>query len=335
MFFDHNLNQLPYYDDMPWDSGRFDYTSKYKQLIFFLQRIIPNDKKVCIVEHLCCIFDSANTINNSDVDFVVVNHSDHPLDFVNYVLTKPLVILGYNFKEQNYHPWHLLFSHWMCQDETVDFASPRKHLLSALHAKTRVTRVYNIVELARLGYLDNLYTTWLDSFKLNTEPINEDGLTAEDIQDHWDEYLDIQSKIPKVLFSNEYETCKVLGAGFEDTYLNIVQEARCADFGFLTEKIYKPIREGQLFLVQASPGAIGYLRSIGFDTFDDYIDHNKYDNELDWKKRTRLMHGVLTDIYLNIEEIFFKTVERRQANQKLLQSQSLVNSILNSIKIPN
>jgi len=52
----------------------------------------------------------------------------------------------------------------------------------------------------------------------------------------------------------------------------------------LSEKIFKPIIGGHLFVVFAGAGYLSYLRSIGFKTFGDYIDEG-YDDELDAKCR--------------------------------------------------
>jgi hypothetical protein len=57
---------------------------------------------------------------------------------------------------------------------------------------------------------------------------------------------------------------------------------------FLSEKTWKPIRAGQLFLILGQPGTIESLRKLGFNVFDDYIDHS-YDNNVDITKRIELL----------------------------------------------
>jgi hypothetical protein len=72
---------------------------------------------------------------------------------------------------------------------------------------------------------------------------------------------------------------------FQETYVNLVTETTVrADTPMLSEKTFKPIATGQLFVLIASPGAIQFLRDIGFDTFDDIIDHS-YDQILDIRTR--------------------------------------------------
>ena len=93
MFHDHKLNTLPNYTTIQWDNyGSFKNIGKYSQLIYFLKDLIPN-KKICI----CTEFYDSNIINNSNMDLVVINVSDHPVRFAsNLPLTKPIITLDYN-----------------------------------------------------------------------------------------------------------------------------------------------------------------------------------------------------------------------------------------------
>lgn len=334
MFFDHRLNLLPDYTDIVWENAVFDTNAKLSQLVYFLKNKFPSDQKICIIDHISQVFDCVNTVNDSDMDLVIINASDHPLQFDDiHAIKKPKIKLDFDFNKHDYHPWHILWSHWLAnRDNTVDFTSPRQHDISCLYVKSRITRVYNITQLHQRSYFDKIYTVWCDKFETPEQLMHEDGLTADDVRDCWQTYLSLEKGMPEIHLT-EFESCQILGKGYEDTYLNIVLEARIADFGFLTEKICKPIRAGQLFLTQSSPGTIRYLRSIGFDTFDDYIDHDRYDLELDWKKRTRLIHTVLDEIQPRLPEIFAMTVERRQRNAEWLKNPELVTRLLKTAKV--
>ena len=98
MFFDHNLQPLQEYNNIIWDNGCFSNTAKYSQLIYYINQLIPSNKKVCIINHVSQVFDSATTINASDMDLVIVSNSDHPITFHNYdAIQKPTAILNYDF----------------------------------------------------------------------------------------------------------------------------------------------------------------------------------------------------------------------------------------------
>ena len=332
MFHDHKLNTLPNYTTIQWDNyGSFTNIGKYSQLIYFLKDLIPN-KKICI----CTEFYDSNIINNSNMDLVVINVSDHPVRFAsNLPLTKPIITLDYNFNKSNYHPFHLLFFNWLSTNQRpVDFTKPRKHIVSLVNFKLRVHRIYTYLQLEKKQYYNQIYIRWLkdSSTKLVEDTIDANTLSNILGTGEFDRFLNIRNTFNHIRNRNtEWNNCRSIGLGWRNSYLNIVSEARVEDLGYLTEKIYKPLLAGQLFLVQGAPGSIAYLRRMGFDVFDDYIDHNRYDQELDWQRRTDLMLSVLDDIFPNIESIFFSTTDRRQQNAKWLASDNLKHRCLQSI----
>ena len=88
----------------------------------------------------------------------------------------------------------------------------------------------------------------------------------------------------------------------------------------LTEKVFKPLANFQPFVFMAYPGALETLRSLGFKTFDGWIDES-YDKEPDQVKR---MHMIVEEIrkicdmtpeqvhnwYWSMEEILYHNRER-------------------------
>lgn len=54
-----------------------------------------------------------------------------------------------------------------------------------------------------------------------------------------------------------------------------------------TEKSWKPFKTHQLPIILGLPNSIEKLRELGFDLFDDFIDHS-YDQELNHRKRVEL-----------------------------------------------
>ena len=81
-------------------------------------------------------------------------------------------------------------------------------------------------------------------------------------------------------------------------------------------KLYK-----QLFLLIGNPGSIDLLRQMGFDVFDDIIDHNRYDYICDWRQRIDTIHQILDELYgLNWDKIYKETYTRRKKNIELFFS---------------
>jgi hypothetical protein len=89
----------------------------------------------------------------------------------------------------------------------------------------------------------------------------------------------------------------------------------------LSEKTFKPIVAGQLFILVAAAGAVQFLRDIGIDTFDDIIDHS-YDTLVD--NRLRLL-AVIAQVdrlmTLDIESIYNQLKPRLQRNSEYIRSE--------------
>lgn len=73
-----------------------------------------------------------------------------------------------------------------------------------------------------------------------------------------------------------------VNAHYTDAYFNIVLETHFDADGsggtFLTEKTFKPIKNGQPFVLVAPAGSLQCLRDLGYRTFDSVLD-NSYDQE--------------------------------------------------------
>lgn len=101
---------------------------------------------------------------------------------------------------------------------------------------------------------------------------------------------------------------------YTDTYINLVTETTISDRLFITEKTWKPIASGQLFLILGNPGTIQFLREQGVDTFDDYIDHS-YDSEPNFIIRLNKLYNSLDNLMIsNLKDIYKQTRQRRLTN---------------------
>lgn len=58
---------------------------------------------------------------------------------------------------------------------------------------------------------------------------------------------------------------------YQDAWCNIVTETS-ATVSFTSEKIWKPMAAGQMFLVVGFPGTTAWLKKLGFHVFDDHYD---------------------------------------------------------------
>jgi hypothetical protein len=88
-----------------------------------------------------------------------------------------------------------------------------------------------------------------------------------------------------------------------DSYIHIVTETNFAKDIFPTEKIINPITVLQPFILFGAPGYLKYFRSLGFKTFDGFIDES-YDLEYNDGKRFEMICNEIKRISeLSLDEI--------------------------------
>ena len=152
--------------------------------------------------------------------------------------------------------------------------------LSRTHKWWRATA---LADLHRQSLLDNSYWSY------NTEIVIDDCI--EDCPIEIDT-LNIRSYLNNFIDGGPYTTADRLSAKdhnnhaltvkehYTNSYCNIIFEtlydADQSGGTFLTEKTFKPIKHGQPFVMVGPKGSLAILRSLGYRTFDNYID-NSYD----------------------------------------------------------
>jgi hypothetical protein len=98
---------------------------------------------------------------------------------------------------------------------------------------------------------------------------------------------------------------------------------------FVTEKTIKPFIIGQIPIFIAIPGHVRMLRELGFDMFDDIIDHS-YDKEDDSDTRMKLAIDQLERVcQLSIDywnKFFADNMHRLEANKSQVTTVSKMNN---------
>jgi len=107
---------------------------------------------------------------------------------------------------------------------------------------------------------------------------------------------------------------------YQESYINLVTETTVVST-MLSEKTFKPIVAGQLFVLIAAPGAVQFLRDIGIDTFDDVIDHS-YDLIADTRTRiNKAVEQVDQLIEKDLDTIYDNIKNRLEQNSIYMRSQ--------------
>ena len=90
--------------------------------------------------------------------------------------------------------------------------------------------------------------------------------------------------VPYCNFSGDLDQVMV------DVKLNLIIETyfEATHLVAFSEKVFRAIQLPRPMMIYGNPGSVNALRAVGFDVFDDVIDHS-YDNELDPIKRQIIM----------------------------------------------
>jgi len=121
---------------------------------------------------------------------------------------------------------------------------------------------------------------------LSNAPYNADNLTSSQHNDHTLSVID----------------------HFNNSYLNIVLETHMdvdqSNGVFLTEKVFKAIKNAQPFIIFGAAGSLQQLRDIGYRVFDSVID-NSYDQEPNTSRRwEQAINLTLNLINLNNKQLY-------------------------------
>ena len=102
---------------------------------------------------------------------------------------------------------------------------------------------------------------------------------------------------------------------------------------FITEKTYKALSFRQLPVWCTVPGFVNRVRELGFDVFDDIIDHS-YDNVKDPEKRINvIMKEIKRLLTLDTRQIRLNILDRLQKNADIVDEIVLHGCYRNGIKI--
>ena len=192
-------------------------------------------------------------------------------------------------------------------------------VLSRLHKPWRATIM---TELFQEDVLNNSY--WSYGASPYDMPDSENPIEVDAIRG-------LRLNIKKFLAGAPY-TCDNLSSDqhndhslvvpehFADSYCNIVLEthfdADQSSGTLVSEKTYKPIKHGQLFVVAGPAGTLAELRSCGYRTFDSVID-NGYDQENNNTQRWLLLKKTIKNLQQNLPDMFQQCKDDIVYNQQL------------------
>lgn len=236
------------------------------------------------------MYNNYHALRDTDYDFWILSHepSDH--------LVFPRLV---------YYPWW--YTHGTVFFDDIDITQPRARPIGCLNGTPRPHRIANYFKLKENFDKEKIFNTIFV-----TDPISNPCIqsTVEETE----KYQILRNSTKNSRDAND-RTINL--PALTDAYIHIIAETSVEPRIFFSEKTWKPIAAGQLFLHFGNPGSVSFLRSLGVDTFDDIIDHDKYDNIPDWRKKLDAIHVLAQELVnQDLASIWKDTEFRRWSNKQ-------------------
>jgi hypothetical protein len=200
--------------------------------------------------------------------------------------------------QKHYAAWKL---------DTSKFAQSRLYSASCLNNLCRYHRIKLLDQFVQKPYFQNI----LYSFNGTAADDHYDLPEMQTLVAKYQNLLPLKIDRKDAKYGDDM--LRLDHPGLHDSYLNIVT-AHHYDISFLDEKIFKPIATGQIFVTLSGTGTIDLLRKLGFDVFDDIINHD-YDNEPDLNMRIdKLVTSIDLWMHMDHETVWQETYSRRVKN---------------------
>lgn len=243
------------------------------------------------------MLDVCSDLESANYNYWILSHcpDDH--------LIRPRIV---------YYPWWYVYS--INRFDDVDIESKRSRVIGCLNGNPRPHRITNYLLLKERFECDQIYNT---IFK--DDPLYQDDVYSNDYERQKFQTL-VSSSVYKKSGASESDAASdrtVQLPALIDAYIHLTAETNVSNRIFFSEKTWKPIAAGQLFVHFGNPGSIQHLRELGVDVFDDIIDHSQYEHLEDWRERLDAIHNLLNQLLkVDIESIWQETLPRRLLNKQ-------------------
>lgn len=201
-------------------------------------------------------------------------------------------------------------------------SKPRPKEFTVLNRTHKTWRATIMADMFRKDILNNSYWSYGPGKELDDSenPIEVDTV-SEKLRWHRQKFMAATPVYCDGLDFNAHNDHSLsVEDHFKNAYCNIVIEthwdADQSNGAFITEKTFKPIKNGQLFVIAGAPGSLAALRKLGYRTFDSVID-NSYDNELDNTQRWLKLRNTIITIQQNLPDIYQQCIADIEHNQQL------------------
>ena len=138
-------------------------------------------------------------------------------------------------------------------------------------------------------------------------------------------WINVKQKYPTYGFDQD-----IYEKPYNETGCSIVSETNDNDTDiFMTEKIWKPIIAGHVFIVHGNYRYLQKLREMGFKTFESVFDES-YDTIRDPNKRIDALTGLIQKLKSSDwNKIYKQTEDIREHNRKTFWTKSYLSDLVN------
>jgi len=119
---------------------------------------------------------------------------------------------------------------------------------------------------------------------------------------------------------------------YSDKYLNLITESLTEPGVYFSEKTFKPLASGQLFLLMGCSDSLPHLRALGLECFDNALAHCQYDCVDDWLRRADNLVGILDEIYDAIPDIYHDNRKEIEHNWHWVRSHGFLERCESSLR---
>lgn len=232
------------------------------------------------------------------------------------------------------------FAVWASRQLKATEQTARRRRYMSLNRRPHYHRIMMMTILERRGLIEHGTISMPRHFE---EPDIGWAKDQWDLRRLWDELRDLQmgfldhyetdfqnllTRLPLIADRHDFETNHALDFNadlYSEHPVNLITETLCfTTSAFASEKIWKPMAAGQIFLVLSGPYYLQGLRRLGFRTFAPYINE-EYDTEREPIARANLVARELKRLVSMNDEKFNEILAQCQGvimhNQQLITDQ--------------
>ena len=233
-------------------------------------------------------------------------------------------IFKHTINKRNIRWWSILCKR---QTKNIDIKLPTKFDYSLFCGRATNERLYSFWKHKNWQYSNRGKASMhLDLSTVSEQNNDFNGFICEH-NSKW------RSLIPMLPYSDTGETIDPTNLKYEEVvvapdiwdkvYNDIAIEVVCetnttADTFFVTEKTFRPIAYGRLFLVIGSPKFEQNLKTLGFDIFDDIIDKT-YDIESSYLR--------IDAVFKSLEKLLQNPVDMQSILQRLEANKTVLENL--------